>query len=87
MNLEQEKKDLHLILRMSGQTQDEVAKTLHTTRQNISALESELSYQERQKLLSTWLAKALLPRNVCSEHFVEPEYESDFERLKRKIFV
>ena len=95
MNLEMKKlawdadaRDLHLILRMSGKTQNEVAKTLHITRQQISAEEQEPRYRERQALLASFVANAVLPRSVKERHFSEPEQiESDLDRLKRKIYV
>ena len=95
MNLEMKKlawdseaRDTHLILRMSGKTQDEVAKILHVTRQQVSAEEQEPRYRERQALLASFIANAILPKSVKDRHFYEPAaVESDLDRLKRKIYV
>ena len=86
--VDEEARDLHLILRMSGRTQDEVAKILHVTRQQVSAEEQEPRYTERQALLASFVANAILPHSVKDKHFYEPEViESDLDRLKRKIYV
>ena len=86
--VDEEARDLHLILRMAGKTQDEVAKILHVTRQQVSYEEQEPRFKERQALLASFVAGAILPRSVKDKHFYEPEViESDLDRLKRKIYV
>ena len=86
--VDEEARDLHVVLRMAGKTQDEVAKILNITRQSVSYEEQEPRYQERQALLASFVANAILPRSIKEKHFYEPEQiESDLDRLKRKIYV
>ena len=80
-------RDLHVLLRMSGKTQTECATILGMSRATISLEEQSERYQDKMIAFASIIAKLVLPPEF-HDHFGTPETErNDLERIRKGMYV
>ena len=85
---DREARDVVVLLRMAGKTQAECAKTLNTTRQNVSTEEQEERFSKRMREFAAVLALEVLPADSpYRDLFKMPAPVDERDLIRRRLYV